>query len=127
MPPIEAIAHILPGLISGAIGTVFNVGLIAFIGFIFWLWKRRLTKQDKQEEKEEEVGPVLYKKEHDDECEDWRIKHDGKAQDSHNKIIAAIENVRTEQKVDMGDMRKDNVQGLRRVHERIDGLLEVKR
>lgn len=109
---MESITLYLPNLISGAISTIFNVGLIAFIGFLFWLWKRHISKQDKAEEKEEEKGPLLYKKE-----------HDLRAEESHDEIIKAITSVRTEQKADMGELRKESSAGLRRVHERIDKVI----
>jgi len=109
MEAMVTVQPYLPELISGAIHTIFNVGLVAFVYFLFWLWKRKISKSD-------EKGPVLHQKEHDE-----------KAKESHKEIIKAIADGRQEQKVDMGEMRKDNTASFRRVHERIDGLLEVKR
>jgi hypothetical protein len=60
----------VPQLVTGAISAGFTafVGamFLGFAGFIWWYVKRKITKS---EEAEEERGPVLYKNEHDRDCD----------------------------------------------------------
>jgi hypothetical protein len=112
----------IPQLVTGAI----SAGFTAFVGamflgaagFIWWYVKRRITKS---EEAEEAKGPVLHKKEHDEDCEDWRIKHDQAADIKHDQIIASIGGLENKFDNGMDEMKKS----IGKVHGRIDAHLEA--
>jgi uncharacterized membrane protein YkoI len=94
-----------------AVIAVLTVALYATIragvSFVSWLVKRKITKAEETEEKR---GPVLYKLEHDKDCEDWRINHDQKADEKHNQIIAGLSEVKG---------------SVANVHKRLDAHLEA--
>jgi hypothetical protein len=105
----------VPQLVTGAISAGFTafVGamFLGFAGFIWWYVKRKITKS---EEAEEERGPVLYKNEHDKDCQDWRQQHDRNADANLHQIITSMDNGFKEVKTSIS-----------KVHERIDSHLEA--
>jgi predicted lipid-binding transport protein (Tim44 family) len=99
--------QLIQGAIAGGIGVAFNASIIALVGLVFWWWKRKIARK---EEVEEERGPVLYKNEHDKDCELWRTQHDRNADEKHDQIIRAI----------------GKVEGsVTNVHKRLDAHLEA--
>jgi len=94
--------ELIPQIVIGIV----HVGLTAFIAgagyFMWWLIKRRIEKKDKLKEKKENLGPPLYKTEH----EAWVGKHNTRSEEKHKEVLGKID------------------AGFNRVHERLDEHLQ---
>lgn len=106
---VEAVEPHLPEIITGAANTFFTALIFGCAAFLWWLIKRRI---EKSEAKEDERGPVLYKKAHDEFCGDVEVEHSTKI----DEVLDAVRESSANQK----DFRKEQQESFRIVHRRID-------